>query len=278
VKIHVFETGRLRSNRTFMRAQAWAPGLLKRRIDVQFPVYSFLIEHPEGMFAIDTGLGRRVHVPAWQRRFVPTVVSDPLTMDEAMLRRGLDPATVSRVILTHLDWDHVGAVDRFPCAEVLVHRPEYESSTGRLGALRYQTQAWPPGFSPTLYDLSPRPFGPFPASLALTEEGDVRVVPLPGHSAGQVGVVVSTGDATLVFAADHVLRRDWFLEDHAAGRLLGLGIFNPRHAQDTSRRLHRFVEETGAVLLPSHDDEVPGRLAAVVRSDLASGSASSRRG
>ncbi len=123
MKVHVFETGRLRSNQTFMRAQGWAPGLLRRRIDVEFPIYSFLIEHPEGVFAVDTGLGRRVHVPRWQRRLVPTVVSGPLAMDDAMRRQGLDPATVSRVILTHLDWDHVGGVDRFPRADVLVHRP-----------------------------------------------------------------------------------------------------------------------------------------------------------
>jgi len=266
VRFHVFETGRLRSNQTFMRAQGWAPGLLGRRVDVEFPVYSFLVEHPEGMLAIDTGLGRRVDVPRWQQRFVPTVVSGPLPIDDAMRRRGLDPAAVSRVILTHLDWDHAGGVDRFPRAEVFVHRPEHESATGRLGAARYETRAWPRSFSPTLYDLEPEAFGPFPASLPLTERGDVRVIPLPGHTAGQVGVVVSTAEATLVFAADHVLRRDWFVEDHAAGRLLGLGIFHPREARETSRRLHRFLEDTGAVLLPSHDDQVPERLAAAVSS------------
>ncbi len=262
MKIHVFETARLRSNQTFLRAQGWASGLLGRRVDIEFPVYSFLVEHSEGIFAIDTGLGRRVHVPVWQQRCVPSVVSGPLAMDDAMRRRGLDPAAVSRVILTHLDWDHVGGVGCFAHAEVLVHRPEYESATGRLGAMRYQTQSWPADFSPTLYELEHDAFGPFPASLALTGCGDVRVIPLPGHSAGQVGIVVSTGDETLVFAADHVLRQDWFMDDYAAGRLLGLGIFHPDHARETSRRLHRFVEETGAMLLPSHDSETPARLAA----------------
>jgi N-acyl homoserine lactone hydrolase len=272
VKIHVFETGRLRNNQTFLRAQSWAGGLLRPRSDIEFPVYSFLVEHPEGLLAIDTGLGRRPHIPRWQRRFVPTVVSGPVTMDDAMRQRGLDPAGVSRVIVTHLDWDHAGGVDRFPGAEILVHRPEYESAKSRRGAVRYETAAWPSGFSPTLYDLAPEAFGPFPASLTLTDRGDVRLVPLPGHTAGQVGVVVSTGDSTLLFSADHVLRQDWFLEDHAAGRLLGLGIFHPALARETSARLHRFVEDTHAVLLPSHDDEVPERLAAATSSVAVTGS------
>jgi N-acyl homoserine lactone hydrolase len=260
VNIHVFETGRLRSNQTFMRAQRWSSGLLRRRVDIEFPVYSFLVEHPEGTFAIDTGLGRRVHVPSWQQRCVPSVVSGPLAMDDAMRQRGLDPAAVSRVILTHLDWDHVGGVNGFTRAEILVHRPEHASATGRLGAMRYQPQLWPADFSPSLYELEPEAYGPFPASLPLTSRGDVRLIPLPGHSTGQVGVIVSTANATFVFAADHVLREDWFVEDYAAGRLLGLGIFHPQHARETSRRLYRFVEETGAILVPSHDREVPARL------------------
>jgi N-acyl homoserine lactone hydrolase len=260
VNIHVFETGRLRSNQTFMRAQGWSSGLLRRRVDIEFPVYSFLVEHPEGTFAIDTGLGRGVHVPGWQHRCVPSVVSGPLAMDDAMRRRGLDPAAVSRVILTHLDWDHVGGVNGFTRAEIFVHRPEHASATGRLGAMRYRPQLWPADFSPSLYELEPEACGPFPASLPLTRRGDVRLIPLPGHSTGQVGVIVSTADATFVFAADHVLREDWFVEDYAAGRLLGLGVFHPQHARETSRRLHRLVEETGAILVPSHDPEVPTRL------------------
>jgi glyoxylase-like metal-dependent hydrolase (beta-lactamase superfamily II) len=260
----VVETGRLVSNRTFMRADGWGSGLLRRRADFEFPVQSFLVEHPEGLFAIDTGLGAPPTVPRWQRRFVPVPVGAPRHVDEQLRAIGVDPAEVSRVVLTHLDWDHVGGIGAFPSAEVLVHRPEYEAATSRAGRMRYQPGRWPQGFSPTLYDLDDVPLGPFPRSRAVTERGDVQLVPLPGHSAGQVGVLVEAGDATLLFVADHVLRWDWFLEDSAAGGQLGLGIFYPRDARETSRRVRALVEERGAVVLPSHDEETPGRLAAAL--------------
>lgn len=261
MRVHVLETGRLRANETFLRAEGWGPAILRRRADVEFPVYCFVVEHPEGTFAIDSGLGARVGIARWQQRCVPTVVEGPEPIDVAMRARGLDPAAVSRVILTHLDWDHVGGVGRLPRAEPLVHRPEYAAATGRMGALRYKRQLWPRSFTPTLFELDGEPCGPFPRSRALTRSGDVRVVGLPGHSPGQVGVVLHAQDSVLFFAADHILRRDWFLEDYEAGRLLGLGIFSPQEARETSGRVHRFVDETDAILLPSHDADVPARLA-----------------
>jgi glyoxylase-like metal-dependent hydrolase (beta-lactamase superfamily II) len=266
VRIHVVETGRLVGNRTFMRADGWASGLLRRRTDCAFPVQSFLVEHPEGLLAIDTGLGVPPTVPRWQRRVVPVPVGGPRRIDQQMRAIGMDPADVRRVILTHLDWDHVGGVSAFGSAEVLVHRAEHEAATSLAGRMRYQPGRWPQGFSPTLYDLDDGPLGPFPRSRAVTERGDVHLVPLPGHSAGQVGVLVRAAEATLLFAADHVLRWDWFLEDSAAGRQLGLGIFLPHDARETSRRVRQLVEDAGAVVLPSHDDETPSRLARALRS------------
>ncbi len=265
MKVHVLQTGTLRGNETFMRAQGWPAGLLRRRADRAFPVYSFVVEHPDGAIAIDAGLAAGVVVARWQRRFVPTVIDGPRPLQDVIHARGLDPAAVTRVILTHLDWDHVGQVGCFPNAEILVHRPEHEAATARSGAIRYKTDLWPAAFTPTLYDLGDDPYGPFPHSLALTERGDVRLVPLPGHSAGQVGVVVHDDDTKLLFAADHVLRHDWFVEDHAAGRHLGLGIFYPHQARETSHRLHRFLADTNAILLPSHDSDVPARLTHATR-------------
>jgi glyoxylase-like metal-dependent hydrolase (beta-lactamase superfamily II) len=262
MRIHVIRTGLLRGNRTFMRAQTWPAGLLRRRADIEFPVLSFVVEHPEGTFAIDTGLGRGVSTPRWQRRFVPVVAEEGPGMAAAMREQGLDPSAVERVVLTHLDWDHAGGVGGFPEAEVLVHRPEYEAATGRGGQVRYQRRRWPDGFSPELYDLDGPPLGPFPRSRPLTTAADVHLVPLPGHSAGQIGVVVEASDTPILFAADHTLRWDWFDEDWATGRLVGLGIFFAGLARETSRRIRSFAEERGAIVVPSHDDSAADRLRA----------------
>jgi glyoxylase-like metal-dependent hydrolase (beta-lactamase superfamily II) len=85
--------------------------------------------------------------------------------------------------------------------------------------LRYQPRPWPADFAPTLYDLDPEPHGPFPVSRAITRSGDMRLVPIPGHSPGQVAVALEQAGVTLLFAGDHMLRADWFTKDLAAGRV-----------------------------------------------------------
>ena len=102
---------------------------------------------------------------------------------------------------------------------------------------------------------------PFPESKTLTADGGICLVPLPGHSIAQVGAIVQINGHALLLAADHMLRQDWFVEDYRAGQLLGLGIFFPELARQTSRRIHRFAQDTPTVLLPTHDADAPARLA-----------------
>ena len=260
--VHVFETGRLRANKTFLRGEGFS-SLLRPVESIEFPALAFVIEHPEGLVAIDTGLSGDVTTPRRFRGFspAPTTIGHELEIGAQMRRRGLDPADVRWVVLTHLDWDHTGGLHHFPAAEVLVHRPEHEFARTWLGRARYRPSLWPDHFEPRLYALEEEPVGPFPASRAVSSTGDLRIVPIPGHAPGQVAVVYETGGETLLFSADHMLRADWFIEDLAAGRTIMLGAFGQSDARVTSLRLQAFIRERPTVVLPAHDSQAPARLA-----------------
>ncbi|HYZ93678.1 MAG TPA: MBL fold metallo-hydrolase [Actinomycetota bacterium] len=260
MRIHVIPTGTLVGNKTFLRGEGW-PSLLRPYEPFEFPAFSYVLEHDDGHIAIDTGMTSRARTPRLLRRMVPRPIMQP--EDEVgpqMRARGLNPEDVRLVIVTHLDWDHFGGVGHFPNADVLVHRPEHNFASTLMGKLRYQPKLWPTGFSPALYDLNPEPFGPFPTSKVLTENGAVRLVPIPGHSIAQVAAIVRTGDVSLFFGADHMLRQDWFVDDYNRGRLKQLGLFYPDAAIETSRRIHMFLESQPTVLLPAHDADAVGRL------------------
>jgi len=262
MKIHAIQAGRLLGNKTTARGTSWW-SLLRRRVNFEFPAYVYIIDHPEGLIAIDTGMNAQGwKFPLPMRRFFPSPIIDGREEEVGpqMTARGLNPEDVRTVIITHLDVDHVGGLRWFPNAEVLVHRTDYEFASTFMGKTRYRPQLWPADFEPTLYDLDPEPYGPFPRSKAVTETEDLHIVPLPGHSLGQVGVILRMDEIALFFTADHVLRQDWFVEDWAAGRLIGLGQFFPEDAVETSRRIHHFTEEVPTVLLPAHDTDAPSRL------------------
>jgi glyoxylase-like metal-dependent hydrolase (beta-lactamase superfamily II) len=266
-KVHAFETGRLKANGTFLRGEGFS-SLLRRTRFIEFPSLAYAIEHPEGLIVIDTGMGAHVTAPRTIRGFppLPVVAGEDLEIGPQMRERGLDPAEVRWVVLTHLDWDHTGGLHHFPGAEVLVHRPELEFARTRMGRARYRPAFWPDWFTPTAYDLDQSPYESFPRSRALSQAGDVHLVPIPGHSPGQVGVAYESHDDTLLFAADHMLRADWFAEDLEAGRSIMLGAFGKRDARETTRRIQSVLSERPPVtILPAHDSEAVPRLADLSR-------------
>jgi len=105
-------------------------------------------------------------------------------------RAGIDPSEVTKVVLSHLHWDNAANADLFGTAEVLVHRRELEaadSPTARDWAVpEYTVRA-----------LRRLRLHPVSAEIQLTP--DMRIVELPGHTSGSIGLLVGrpllSGDA-----------------------------------------------------------------------------------
>lgn len=101
-------------------------------------------------------------------------------------RAGIDPADVTKVVLSHLHWDHAANADLFAAAEVIVHAREIEAAertSGRDWAIpEYAVRA--------LRKLRLRP-----VSGEIELAPDLRIVELPGHTPGSIGLLV--GDKLL---------------------------------------------------------------------------------
>jgi N-acyl homoserine lactone hydrolase len=270
MKIHAIQTG------TVALTTKWREGtgrgqlrlvntLLDRKRTEPLPIYAFAIEHPEGVIVVDTGETARTsepgYFPRWQPffRFVVREHVEPEQEIGPQLKQlGILPSDVRRVVMTHLHTDHAGGLHHFPDNEVLVSRAELEYAAGFRGRLRgYPNKRWPSGFDPTLVDLPIVPFGPFPASMALTKAGDVTVVPVPGHTPGQLAVVVQDGDHAVFLAGESAYTEDALLR----GAVDGVG---PDEAAErlTHERIRAYAADTPTVYLVAHDPETEARLAA----------------
>ena len=105
-------------------------------------------------------------------------------------RAGIDPGAVTKVVLSHLHWDNAANADLFANADVLVHERELaaaEAASGRDWAIpEYTVRA--------LRKLRLRPIA---GDTELASE--VRIVELPGHTPGSIGLIVArqllAGDA-----------------------------------------------------------------------------------
>jgi N-acyl homoserine lactone hydrolase len=229
------------------------------------PILCWVIEHPEGLILVDTGACHPAQQPGYFPRWHPfyrraikvAIGSDP-DLARQLTDLGIAASDVRTVVLTHLHWDHVGGLEHFPDATVLVDARELEEARGWLGRLRgYMPERWPDWFAPKALAFQGPAIGSFPASATITRAGDVSALPTPGHTRGHVSVLVDLGHAQCVLAGDASYTEELMLRgaidavspDASAARL-------------SVRRLQSLVAERRTIYLPSHDPDAIERLAA----------------
>jgi glyoxylase-like metal-dependent hydrolase (beta-lactamase superfamily II) len=268
MKIHAIQTG------TVAITTAWREGVghgrrrlvntvLDRDWTEPLPIYAFAIEHPEGVIVVDTGESARASLPGyfppWHPVFrlaVRLSVEPEQEIGPQLEELGIRPGDVRRVVMTHLHTDHAGGLHHFAGAEIIVARAELAYASGRLGLMRgYPNNRWPAGFDPAPLDLVSEPYGPFPQSLRLTRAGDVVLVPVPGHSPGQLGVFVEDGDHTVLLAGDSSYTQQQLLR----GTVDGVGP-DEKAQRITHERIRAYAAANPTVYLVAHDPDTGARL------------------
>ena len=160
-----------------------------------------LVEHPEGRFLFDTGLGSNVdtqfgeEMPAWAKPLFAYEHTNPAVTQ--LQAAGI--AAPGRIFLSHAHWDHASALIDFPQAEIWV--PEAERNEAASGQ--------PPAFLPSqLHDRATRwhpyaftgpPYAGFAASLDVFGDGSVVLIPMPGHTSGSTGLLLSLPNGSRYF-------------------------------------------------------------------------------
>lgn len=268
MKMKAIETGKVKITKS------WRVGHgdgLKRLVNTLFddeytewlPIYIWVIEHPEGLIVVDTGIptdaNKRILFPPYMPLLQRAATFDMTPEQEIgpqMRQLGLSPADVRWVVLTHLHQDHDGGLHHFPNAEFIVSQAEMEAAAGFKGRMNgYLNQRWPDWFQPTLVDFHQSPYTSFASHHTLTNAGDVHLVPTPGHSAGHMSVIVEEEALSTFIAGDTSYTQDLLL----AGKTDGVGS-DLAAEKDTHRRILSYAEQFPTVYLPSHDPEAQERL------------------
>jgi glyoxylase-like metal-dependent hydrolase (beta-lactamase superfamily II) len=225
----------------------WRQGEEEPERPIRLPVPAYLIETESERILIDTGLHPAAVADA-EAHYGPGPIAFFGLEQEASIAEQVDLDTLTRVVLTHLHFDHAGALALIPdSVPVVVQRAEWEGGQDRAAIER--------SF------FLPRDYADPPSNLVLVDgdhdllgDGSIELLSTPGHTPGHQSLRI--GD--LVIGADVALWAET-LDD---GRLPSFG--DDFEAQARSLERLRELRDAGLTVRPGHDPDMlrPGPLSA----------------
>ncbi len=197
---------------------------------LRFPLPAYLVETPTERVLIDTGLAAD-----------PSSYGlDAFRFEPEPLAAQLDLTTVTKVVLTHLHFDHAGGLSSLPAGvPIYLQRREWAAAQDADAAARnfFQPRDYATLQDPELVD----------GDADLLGDGSIRLLLLPGHTPGNQLVLV----ADQVLICGDVIHFASTLEDER------LPLFADDHAaQSASVARVRELRDAGVRVLPGHDPEV----------------------
>jgi glyoxylase-like metal-dependent hydrolase (beta-lactamase superfamily II) len=161
-------------------------------------VRSYLVVHPDGALLWDTGIADGIAAQPGGVRIADTIAFRvPITLSAQLEAIGEDSADVELIGLSHLHIDHVGNLDQFPAAKVVMQEAEYEAAYGpRAEELTYIPEAYAA--------LDRRRIQTVAGEHDVFADGTVVMVPLPGHTPGHQGLLVTLPEAGPILLAGDI--------------------------------------------------------------------------
>jgi N-acyl homoserine lactone hydrolase len=175
----------------------WSPGVNEGK-SMPFVDNCYLIKHAQGWMLWDTGLADALAAqPEGQKPSDPKATHwyRPKTLASQLEQLGVKPSDIKFLAVSHTHPDHVGNVEMFPQAMLLVQKAEYDWPNP-LGVGRFK-----PEHPVTKLEGDKDVFG----------DGSVTIISTPGHTPGHQSLLVKlpkTGSLLLSGDAVH-FKSNW---------------------------------------------------------------------
>ncbi|MGM7049951.1 MBL fold metallo-hydrolase [Escherichia fergusonii] len=230
----------------------------------KFPARAWLLEVGDKRWLWDTGYSSwfehytQSGVFRLYRQVTPVYYEPQQALMRQLSAHGLAAKDVDAIILSHFHADHIAGLRDFPDVACICSGEGWRQvrTLRGIAALR---QAFVPGLIPENFESSlrfiesfssvnlPPELAPFECGYLLPESnGEIILVPLPGHAAGHIGAFVLTDNGWILLAGDAAWAPANYRELHGPSPLAHLVMSDSHAYYRTLGQLHQ-LWQNGAV-------------------------------
>jgi N-acyl homoserine lactone hydrolase len=160
-------------------------------------------------------------------------------------------------LISHLHWDHVSGVPDIPGVPLRINRVEYIAAQSGLLDMHNGLTRDLMGKNPVeLFDCTGPAYEGFRSSYDLFGDGSIILVPLPGHTAGNVGMFINRSNGSRVFLLGDAV---WVSENYIRPATMHPFIWSRVTSDDATARqtlidLHHFyLQHPEVPMIAMHD-------------------------
>ena len=256
------------------RYGSWMPRLLwvlTSRSWVGLPINVFLIEHQDGFVLFDTGLDPALKSDpnyisqAIGRFLVDRIFQFEIEPDDKLAKKlghmGIAPETITKAIISHLHFDHVGGIADIPQAELLVSEQEWaqlsEPHPEHEWILREHIEIPGAKWRQINFQHLDEPLlEPFGGGYDVLDDGSMILLPTPGHTPGSISMLLrSENMPPILLIGDLAYEEKSIMED----RVPGTG--DSRVLRASYAKVRALKEQLpDLIIAPSHDEKVQHKI------------------
>ncbi|MGY5956864.1 Metallo-beta-lactamase superfamily protein [Kosakonia sp. BK9b] len=240
----------------------------------KFPSRAWLLEVGERCWLWDTGYASwfeqysREGVFNVYRQLTPVYFDEKQSLAQQLLAQGLVGRDIDGIILSHFHADHVAGLRDFPGVASICSGEGWQQVRTLRGfaALR---QAFIPGLIPETFESTvqfiehfptltlPAALAPFGQGYALPgSDGQIILVPLPGHAAGHIGAFVLTDNGWTLLAADAAWSPVSYQTLRGPSQLANLVLSDTRAYYHTLTQLNQLWQRGEVEILLCHEGDI----------------------
>lgn len=240
----------------------------------QFPARAWLIEVGDRRWLWDTGYASwferysRSGVFRLYRMVTPVYFDPRESLAVQLAEQGYRYGDIQGLILSHFHADHIAGLRDFSRLTFICSGEGWRN-TRQLRGISALRQAFIPSLIPDEFETSvcffegftrtalPAELAPFTHGYELpASQGQVMLVPLPGHAAGHSGAFVQTDEGWVLLASDAAWSPVSYQTLRGPSRVANLLMDDPQAYYQTLERLHQLWQGGKCEIRLSHEGDL----------------------